>query len=281
MVKLKCLARTAWNTIKPSIKKFPEWVVTGVIFAIAASLLSSHIMSRIEEKQHIQNQLDSMSKLYIGCNKEWLDSKFGPPQFSGQKNDYMLYAYLNDYFLIQVALDESNATRAYMITALENDQAVKWTIKDSTFQYPINNRSLDLCLGQFSYCDFSAHPEKILGFVGNGNARALYAEYYYFMSAGNYYNYYLASVDFGKTGKTIEGFLREFSMPEVSPYPYYDDRLNQIIEDRKTNCPNSYGVSDSSVDCTELFFTYDWFNSMQLRDQTHPSECLVTPRNEN
>lgn len=281
MVKLKRLARTAWNTIKPSIKKLPEWVVTGVIFAIAASLLSSHIMSRIEEKQHIQNQLDSLSKLYIGCNKEWLDSRFGPPQFSGQKNDYQLYAYLNDYFLIQVALDESNATRAYMITALENDQAVKWTIKDNVFHNLISSRSADFSLGNFSYHDYSDHPEKVFGFVGNGNMRALYAEYYYFMSAGNYYDYYLASVDFGKTGKSIEGFIGEFYMPETPPFPYFDDSPNQILKDRTTNCPNSYGVSDMNIDYTELFFTYDWFNSVQLRDQTHLSEWLVNPRNEN
>lgn len=265
--------KKAWTFLKPYLKKAAGPVTTGLIFAIAASIMSSCIMRDWEAERQIEEQLDNLSRLYIGCSKEWLNDSFGTPQFSGQKNDFSLYAYVTKHFLVQVALDESNAARAYLITALETDDPINWEINDKTIQTMLDNRSLKLSLGNFSYSDFSESPEKVFGFVSNGNSRALYAEYYYFMAWGNYYDYYLASLDFGKTGKTIEGFIREFGMPEDHPFPYYSDYC-QIIEDRSNNCPNSYGVSDG-VDVTDLFFTYDWFNSDQLRNQSHPSEPYI------
>lgn len=270
---LKKIGNCVWSCFLSLLKKSPEMILTGIVFAAAASLLSSCIMSRMEEKQQVKEQLDNLSRLYIGCSKEWLNDSFGTPQFSGQKDEYTLYAYVTDQFLVQVALDQSDATKAYLITALESEKPTHWVINDSTIQSVLDNSSLKLSLGNFSYSDFSDRPEKVYGFVSNGNPRALYAEYYYFMGSGNYYNYYLASLDFGKTGKTIEGFLREFGMPEDHPFPYYSDYC-QIIEDRSSNCPNSYGVSHG-VDVTDLFFTYDWFNSDQLRNQSHPSEPYI------
>jgi len=60
-------------------------------------------------------------------------------------------------------------------------------------------------LGELSYYDFPGTPESVFGFVSNGNARAFYSESYYFMSGGNYYNYHVASFDYGKTGKNLQG----------------------------------------------------------------------------
>lgn len=128
-------------------------------------------------------------------------------------------------------------------------------------------------LGELSYYDFPGIPEHIWGFVSNGNARAFYGESYYYMSGGNYYEYYIASFDYGKTGKNPQGFIDSLTFSNNGPI---DDEMSEmspssyntlVIKDRKNNYPNSYGVSTLDVDMSSLFFSYDWFNSQQLRNK--------------
>ena len=179
-------------------------LITGVVFAVIATLLSTWIMNRAEKKRRIDEQLDNLSKVYIGCNKQWADEKFGVPQFSGTYEDYTLCAYVSDYYVLQMAFDEGMAARSYLITALHNSENVHITIRDMTL-----NNHINITLGETSYYDFPGSPQSVRGFVSNGNARAGYYEHYYLCGFGNYYNYYIASLDYGELNGSLREFLRE------------------------------------------------------------------------
>lgn len=252
--------------LKKVFLKFAELALTGIIFAIVASLLTANIIDRKEQQRTINRQLDSLSSVYIGCSKQWVDETFGYPQFIGQKEDYLLCAYVSDYFILQVAFDPTQSAQAYLITSLNNSKKVTLQINDSTLR-----TANGFTLGDLSYYDFPGNPESVYGFVSNGNARAFYSESYYFMSWGNYYNYHIASFDYGKTGKNTQSFISSFIFTGRDPVDdeviYSKNCGLQIINDRKNNYPNSYGVSTQDVDMTELLFSYDWFNSQQLRNK--------------
>lgn len=259
-----------FHIIKPKLKKvifkLVELSISGIIFAVAASLLTANIIDRKEQQRVINNQINDLSNIYIGCNKQWVDQAFGYPQFIGQKEDYLLCAYVSNYFVLQIAYDPAQSTQAYLITLLDNPEKINLQINDGTLR-----TANGFILGEFSYYDFPGTPESVCGFVSNGNARAFYSESYYFMSGGNYYNYHIASFDYGKIGKNIQGFISNLILPGDEPV---DDEVMssqncglQIIKDRKNSYPNSYGVSNQNVDISNLLFSYDWFNSQQLRNR--------------
>ena len=247
--------------------KIGEGVLSGIVFAVVAALLTANIMDHKERQRTIDNQLKNLSNVYIGCSKQWADEAFGYPQFIGQKEEYLLCAYISDYFVLQIAYDQAQAAKAYIITSLDNPDKINLQINDSTLQY-----ANGFTIGELSYYDFPGTPECIFGFVSNGNARAFYGESYYYMSGGNYYEYYIASFDYGKTGKNLQGFVSSLTISDGTPI---DDEVKEsqisrysfVIEDRKNNYPNSYGVSTPDVDMDNLLFSYDWFNSQQLRNK--------------
>ena len=253
------------------MKKLFEWAITGVFFAIAASILSSAIMAHIEGRRIIKEQLDNISNIYIGCNKEWADERFGAPQFIGQKDEYTLCAYISDYFVIQMAFDEAKSTQAYLITALPTEKNVKLRITDTTLKTTLSDLNGSLTLGEFSYYDFPEEPFDVFGFTGNGNSRMLYAESYYFRGTGNYYEYHIASFDFGKLNGDLVEFGRQFTFQKIGDIDdevrFQSSGFNRIIADRKNNYPNTFGVSAMDTDVKQLLFSYDWFNSQQLRNK--------------
>lgn len=129
-----------------------------------------------------------------------------------------------------------------------------------------------------SYYDLPNAPISAFGFVSNGNVRALYSEEYYSNGGGNYYSYYFASFDFGKTRGDVLSFIREFCLEGENNA---DDELpreiskGNILKNRRISCPNTYGVSDLNASETcELLLNYDWFNSMQLRNRYHDTASL-------
>ena len=251
--------------LKSFLQKTPELILTGIVFAVVASLLTTWIQEKYDAKENITLQLDNLSNVYIGCNKQWVDEAFGAPQFTGQKDDYLLCAYISDYYVLQIVFDQVQAAQAYLITSLDNPDRISVQITDDTLY-----ENETFILGEISYYDFRESPVSVYGFTSNGNARALYAELYDYRSEGNYYEYYIGSFDYGKTPGDIEDFLAIFDMPsddiddEVS---IYHNEGVQIITDRKNNYPNTYGVSNTDVDVYDLLFTYDWFNSQQLRNK--------------
>lgn len=253
------------NKIKGFLEKVVEFIITGIVFAVIASLLTTAIIKKWDAEQKINDQLDNLSNVYIGCNKQWADEAFGAPQFTGQKDEYLLCAYISDYYVLQMVFDEAQAAQAYLITALDNSEGVDILITDTTLHNPES-----FVLGDISFYDFRGIPMAVFGFVSQGTARALYSEVYHFNSFGNYYNYYIASFDYGKTPGDIEDFLASFSIPQND----IDDEVSaehncgvQIITDRRNNCPNTYGVAITELDLFDVLCSYDWFNSMQLRNK--------------
>ena len=137
------------------------------------------------------------------------------------------------------------------------------------------NNHINITLGETSYYDFPGSPQSVRGFVSNGNARAGYYEHYYLCGFGNYYNYYIASLDYGELNGSLQEFLREFGMPSGD----IDDEVLaeknggvQIITDRRKSCPNSYGVSESNTTIMDMLLSYHWFNSQQIRNTVNDIE---------
>ena len=242
--------------------KVVELFFTGVVFAVIASLLTTEIIDKKESEKIARAQFDGLSKIYIGCNKQWADDTFGTPQFVGNKGEYLLCAYISDSYVIQMAFDKANSAQAYLITTLHNDSNIKIEINDETLWL-----DEDYILGEFSYYDFPGKPINVFGFVTNGNGRVLYMESYYFMGGGNYYDYYIGFLDFGELINDkwpdidiIDGDIDD----EVTA----DKSLRMFaITNRSDNYPNSYGVSALGMDIYEILFSYDWFNSQQIRNR--------------
>lgn len=253
------------NKIKRLVEKVVELTVTGIVFAVVASLLTTAIIEKRDEERKIQTQLEKLSNVYIGCNKQWADEAFGAPQFTGQKDDYLLCAYISEHYVLQIVFDQAQAAQAYLITSLDNPDRISVPITDDTLY-----KTETFILGEISYYDFPGSPISVFGFTSNGNARALYAESYYYRAGGNYYNYYIGSFDYGKTPGSIEDFLAVFDMPlnDIDDEVSIEHNMGvQIITDRKNNYPNTYGVSNTDIELYNLLFTYDWFNSQQLRNK--------------
>lgn len=246
------------------LQRFADSIMTGIVFAVIASLLTTSIIGKMESQSKIDEQLNNISNIYIGCNKQWADEKFGAPHFSGKQNEYTLCAYVTDFFVVQIAFDDAQSAKAYLITALDNNKNIHIKINDKTI-----NAENSYILGEFSYYDFPGRPEYVGGGVSNGNARAVYYEKYYFNGGGNYYNYYIGFLDYGKAKSALEENVSQFDMTSGD----IDDEVSadqnhgiQIITDRHNCYPNTYGVSTGNVDVTYLLFSYSWFNSQQLRN---------------
>lgn len=261
--------------VKNFFKKLLDLSFTGIVLAVVASLLTTFIMNKIQLKNEQERQISDISNIYIGCNIDWMNEHFGAPQFTAQKDDYTLCAYISDYFVVQVAFDKGNSAKAYLITELEsyNDDFI---VNDSTMAV-----SKELSLSKTSFYDLQGAPLSTYGIVSNGNARAIYAEEYYYMGGGNYYNYYYAALDFGKTHMDVFDFIKNFNM---QPNKDVDDEVTAekinyyTLKDRHAVCPNTYGVADleliNSTDIYSLLFNYDWFNSIQIRNKYHDTTSL-------
>lgn len=267
MSKKECLNRF--------FKKLFELLFTGVILAVVASLLTTSIMNKNEQKKEQQRQISDISNIFIGCSSDWMNEHFGSPQFTAHKENYTLCAYISDYFVIQIAFDQGNSAKAYLITELEsyNDSIV---INDST---KVFSDEISLC--DTPYYDLPSRPISTFGFVSNGNVRALYAEEYYYMGGGNYYTYYYATLDFGKTGGDVLDFIKELDL--LNDEDVDDEVPREIIngyaiKNRTSFCPNTYGVADreltNTTDVYSLLFDYNWFNSIQIRNKYHDTSSL-------
>ena len=261
-MKKKELHKNICNTIKNYFPKFFESIITGIVFAIIASLLTSIILETNEHNRQIKNQIKNISNIYIGCNKSWADESFGTPEFSYVKDDILLCAYISEYYIIQFAFDKGESAQAYLVTSLDCDNKVKIKIEDKTIIDTEN-----LVLGKFSFYDFPGSPVSINGFVSNGSGRCLYSEQYYFNGGGAYYDYYIASLDFGVG---VEEAKYDIVLENTNIDDEVSSNLNQgvqIITNRKDCCANTFGVCAIGFDIDSTLFSYDWFNSQQLRNQ--------------
>ena len=76
-------------------------------------------------------------------------------------------------------------------------------------------------------------------------------------------------LDYGKTNGTFQDEIYKFSIVDGD----IDDEVTaeknhgvQIIEDRRNAFPNTYAVSTLDDNITDMIFSYNWFNSQQLRN---------------
>lgn len=243
------------------IKRLIAVFLTGVIFLLTASF----VLDTVEEKRQIKAQLENISNVYIGCNKDWADEAFGTPEFIGNKDEYTLCAYVTDYYVLQIAYDNAGSACGYLITALENEDNLKIKIEDDT--YINREEEKGWTLGELTYYDFPGQPVNVSGFVSNGSGRIMYSEHYYFASSGGYYDYYLATLDYGIG-------LNESDMAYLAERKDIDDEVSADMIDglqviNRKNCgPNSYGVSNLDHETfSKLLLDYSWFNSQQLRNR--------------
>ena len=252
------------TTVKKVLIKIYEPVINGIVMAVLASILATAAIDHLNKSSEIKRQLEDISNLYIGCSMDWADEHFGVPQFTSKKGNYTLCAYISDFSVIQIAFDENESNRAYLITKL-NKKNREIIIDDATLH---NTDKIEL--GKVSYYNLPGSPKYVDGWVTQGIARALYAEVYYYAATGGYYDYCFASLDFGELNGNVEYFLSQFKMPEQQTI---DDEVDisknkgvQIITDRKNAFPNTYGVA-ASTEALDDLLSYDWFNSTQLRNR--------------
>lgn len=262
----------ASNRLASLFHRLLEALFSGIVLAVVASLLTTSIVENKQQKNEQERLILDIPNIYIGCNMEWMNEHFGIPQFTGEKDDYTLCAYVSEYFVIQAAFDKSGSAKAFFVTQLESYSDI-FSVNDYT---KMSSEGVSLC--NTSYHDLPNAPMSTFGFVSNGNVRALYAEEYFSNGGGNYYSYYFASFDFGKTGGDVLAFIREFCFEDENSA---DDEVpreiskGNVLENRRISCPNTYGVSDLNASETcELLLNYDWFNSMQIRNKYHDTASL-------
>lgn len=242
--------------------KLGEWIITGFILATISAIVTSSILNCMEKHRIINEEINNISNIYIGCNKDWVDDRFGYPQFSSQKGEYLLCAYSSEYYMLQFAFDKYESAQAYLITALENNKDMQIVINDTTLGS--NNQ---LCLGDFSYYDFPFTPIEVYGYATNGAGRYLYSETYYYAGGGGYYNYHIATLDYGIYFKNA---IFEALSQNIDVDDEVNSNMNQgflSLVNRNECAPNSYGVSVVGFDMKNTLFEYSWFNSQQLRNK--------------
>lgn len=259
---IKKLLTKIYNALKSNFLRFLEAILTGIVFAIIASLLTTCISENLKQREEITRQIKNISNIYIGCNKEWADETFGLPEFSCVTNDILLCAYISEYYVIQFAFDKGESAQAYLVTALPCNEKVEIIIQDKTI---IDNENL--VLGKFSFYDFPKSPLSVMGYVSNGAARCLYSEKYYFNSSGAYYEYYIASLDFGIGTKDAKYEIVDKNVDIDDEVTADKNDGVQIITNRKDCYPNTFGVCVFGFDINSTLFSYNWFNSQQLRNQ--------------
>ena len=97
----------ASNRLASLFHRLLEALFSGIVLAVVASLLTTSIVENKQQKNEQERLILDIPNIYIGCNMEWMNEHFGIPQFTGEKDDYTLCAYVSEYFVIQAAFDKS------------------------------------------------------------------------------------------------------------------------------------------------------------------------------
>ena len=257
--------------IKKLLSKIFQWlkdnrtqlilaVIEGIILAGITTLATTAIINHSVKNNEIETQLKNISNIYIGCNKAWADESFGNPQFLHEEDGMLLCAYVSEYFVIQMAFDQSGSTQAYLITALDDNTKIR--IDDKTIY-----KNNPLVLGRFTFYDYPAAPSYVYGYFTNGTGRHLYSETYYSNFNGAYYTYHIASLDYG-IGIDDNEYEALYQGNEIDDEVYCAlNTGNLFVTNRSAAHPNSYGVSINGFDIEGTLFSYHWFNSQQLRNK--------------
>lgn len=238
-----------------------------------------------------------VSKISIGCNKNWVDEKFGVPfsintinvtnigRVNYDKNgniydkhhkvieeDAIINTYLeciyflDDILVMTIYYDSSNnLCKAFFITLL-NGASVIDNIIPEVYSSLVSGKTI----GEFTFTDIERNPDYIFGYVGQGVGRAFYGEKFYFGSSGNYQDFYFAILDYGMLSPRADfyNFLSN-AMFEFDIYLGVKDIPSSYLlsHQRSILHPNTYGISCLDDEITfDLLSSYQAFDSLPLRD---------------
>lgn len=263
----------AFERISNSIRscrwdRLKDAVVTTVIATLISTFLVSCISEHFRELREQTALIDSINGIYLGGNKDWVDSHLGPATFINEHDDFVECVYVSEIAAVRVFYDvKTNSCSAFFVTALNRQKSNKLGLPE-LYSYITDGKNL----GEFSYYDIKDKPLGVYGYVSQGAARSFYMENYYY-GAGNYYNYYFISMDYGVERKNTS-FASMFEL--ASTVSYIDDEVNisqntnpylLVISDRRKVYPNTYGMSFPGVTSRirELISDYNGFDSRQIK----------------
>lgn len=255
----------------PVLKAISAVIIPTIIATIIATVITNVSSTVIASKIERKNLLTSIQNLYIGSNKDWIDSKLGQATFIHTINDdYFVCVYAVDVAIVQVFYDTSaSSCQAFSVTAYNLKPSEKIKLPQMYSQV-VSEKSL----GEFSFYEIDLSPDKVCGFTSTGPGRAFYGEQYnFYQHIGQGYNFYFMTMDYGvmesftEFSNELDSFgIEEYIDDEVS----LDQTMGQYITNRKAFYPNTYGVSKiyglyGEEDVFYWFSDYSWFDSLQLR----------------
>lgn len=256
---------------------FSNSFFSTIVATILATLIATFLINMFN-KVYIHTYqkkelIRSIQDLYIGSNKEWIDSKLGYPTFTNQAEKFLECVYVTNIAAIRVYYDNSaKACQAFFVTALSKKHSNSIKLP-SQYSWIVSKKKI----GKFSFYDIEDSPMSYFGFVSNGIGRALYGEEYTYQGSGNNYIFYFLILDYGIM-KSFKEFDRNLSNSiEYGDKPI-DDKIrcssyngySQRITNRKIFCPNTYGISKVYVDekiIINAITSYHSFDSLQLRSK--------------
>lgn len=258
-------------------------LITAILATLLSSVIISKTTSRIQSVAEHDLLMETLENIYIGCAKEWVDSRLGVPIFSytadSSTDDYQeLYnlnykvlvgVYVTDPAIVSVYYDyESLSCKAFMITS--RDDSRKNTVNlPEQYEDCVNGKSLN----RFSYYEISGSPNNVYSYGTNGTSRSFYMESYYFASWGNYYDFYFGSVDYGypKSIKELSSLFGGNTSDGEIDYSQAEKEgiisgAQLTFDDRTKVSPNTYAISSLDYNSTMyLLSDYLSFDSFQLR----------------
>lgn len=263
----------AFERISNSIRncgwdRLKDTVVPTVIATLISTFLVSCISEHLRELREQTALIDSINGIYLGSNKDWVDSHLGSATFINEHDDFVECVYVSEIAAVRVFYDvKTRSCSAFFVTALSRQKSNKLGLPE-LYSYITDGKNL----GEFSYYDVEGKPQQVHGYVTQGAARSFYMEDYYY-GAGNYYNYYFVSMDYGVERKNTS-FASMFEL--ASTVSYIDDEVNVgpktnsnllVISDRRKVYPNTYGMSfqGAASRIEELISNYDGFDSCQIK----------------
>lgn len=258
----------AWKKFKKTDTYLTLWV--SILSSLVATFIAfqfNTIFSKISARNDL---LYNIQHLYIGSNKEWIDSKFGPATFTNEAGEYIESVYVTDIAILHIFYEQpSDSCCAFFVTLLSENPSDKIMMTDSYSRF-VSGKPL----GSYCYYEIQGEPISVLGNISQGVGRAFYGESYDYASSGNYYWFYFLTLDYGTLDYERDiatiGFTYDLSDStiddEVNLNKLYDGYI-QIITNRKLAHPNTYGISALPEEETfELISSYRSFDSLQLRD---------------
>lgn len=230
----------------------------------------------------MKNTLTYINQIFIGCNKDWVDEKLGPPYATEiheislnvsvssnlDKSDitieFLECVYLFDIVSVTIFFDTmTNSCEAYYVTLMDDIEAVDITMPKA-YSFLVGDKPL----GDFTFSEIDGMPSDIYGYTTNGSGRTFYGEEYYFASYGNYLDFYFAVLDYGNLNsyQSFYYYISEIRGGLIFPKKSSYDIPEWLIEARKDFYPNTFGISSWKGSKTfYLLSSYTAFDSAVLR----------------